>query len=174
MKLRRLRRFADDERGVAAVEMALIGTLLAGALMNVAEISRYAYLAMEVDAAAQAGAQAAVVKCDPAETPITINCPEADDEIETAISGTSLGQGVTLEEPIDEAWYCLNGEGALQKVSPAGSKPSDCSQAGAPNGRPGLYVRLRTTFTYEPIFPGLTLVEALPETITRSAMMRLL
>lgn len=174
MRLRPLGELRRDERGVAAVEMALVGSLLAVALMNVAEVGRYAYLAMEVNAAAQAGAQAALVKCDPGETPVTINCPEAEDAIETAITGTSLREQVTLRDAVDEDWFCLNSEGALQEMSPADSKPTDCADAGVPGGRPALYLRLRTAFTYEAMFPGLTIVQALPETIERSAIMRLL
>jgi Flp pilus assembly pilin Flp len=169
-----LRQFGADERGVAAIEMALVGTLLAGALLNVAEVSRYAYLAMEVNAAAQAGAQAAIVKCNPTETPVTINCPEVDDAIETAITGTSLGERITLKAPVDEAWYCLTPAGDLQEMGPPDEKPEDCEEAGVPAGRPALYVRLQTTFTYEPMFPGLTIVQSFAETIERSAMMRLI
>jgi len=70
-----LRRFARNERGVAAVEMAMIGGLLTGALMNVAEVGRYAYLTTEVSAASQAAAQAAIITCSTDRTPVTTNCP---------------------------------------------------------------------------------------------------
>ena len=57
-----LRAFGNDRRGVAAVEAALIGGFLVVAMFNVAEVSRYAYISMQVLTASQAGAQAATAQ----------------------------------------------------------------------------------------------------------------
>lgn len=168
------RAFGNDQRGVAAVEAALIGSFLVVAMFNVAEVSRYAYISMQVLTASQAGAQAAIITCDPPETPVTINCPEAAVAIEAAITGTSLGNAVALQGGLTEGWHCVNLEGALQHVAAPAAKPTNCTGAGVPAGTPSLYLSLRVAYPFEPIFPGLTLVETFPQTIIKSAMMRML
>lgn len=167
-------RFTDDERGIAAVEMALMGTLLAGALMNVAEVGRYAYTATEVAAASQAGAQVLLTACDTLHTPITLNCPDSQSYVTTAAQGTSLGTNVAITTPIAEGWYCLKPDGTLKFEANADSKPDDCGDIGAPQQRPEVYVQVKATYTYTPIFPGLTLAQTFPRQISHTAWMRLL
>lgn len=169
-----LRTFGVDRRGVAAVEAALVGSFLVGAMFNVAEISRYAYVSMQVSTAGQAGAQAAIIACDPPETPVTTNCPEAPAAIQAAITGTSLGAAIALQGQLAEGWYCVNSEGALERMAAPDAKPANCTDAGVPGGTPSLYLSLRVAYQFAPIFPGLTLVEAFPQTIVKSAMMRML
>lgn len=166
--------FRRDERGVAAVETALVGSFLVVALFNVVEISRYAYLFMEVASASQAGAQAAIVRCDTSHTPVTINCPNAQADVTTAMRGTSLGSSITLVGGLSEGWYCVNGSGVLQFMSNAASKPANCGAAGDASTVPSLYLKLNAAYTYEPIFPGLTIAATFPPTITRTAWMRML
>jgi Flp pilus assembly protein TadG len=170
-----LRRFARDERGVAAVEMALIGGLLTGALMNVAEVGRYAYLATEVSAASQAAAQAAIITCPTDKTPVTINCPAVAAAVTTALHGSSLGSRISLVTGgMTEGWYCLKANGTQVWVSAAASKPANCIDAGEPNVLPALYVSLQATYDYEAMFPGLTIVGNFPPHIIRTSWMRML
>ncbi len=168
------RSFHHDERGVAAVEMALIGTLIMGALFNVVEVGRYVYQSMELAAASQAGAQAAIVTCDTNKTPVTSNCPAAPAAIQMAIRGTSLGDSVVQHGPLDEAWYCVNFQGTLQAMSAATVRPADCSDAGVVANKPALYLRVTVAYDYQAIFPGVTVVDALPHALERSAWMRML
>ena len=169
-----LTRAARDERGVAAVEMALVGGLLATAMLNVVEVSRYAYVTTQVSAASQAGAHAAIVTCDPTETPATTNCPALATAVSTAIHGSSLGSQVSLHGAIAEAWYCVNpSTGALQQVAAAGSPPDDCSAVGSTTEDPALYLRVETQYSYQPIFPGLTIASTFSSTIVRVAWMRM-
>ncbi|HUR02683.1 MAG TPA: TadE/TadG family type IV pilus assembly protein [Nonomuraea sp.] len=168
-----LSRFARDQRGVAAVEMSLVGGLLATALLNVVEVSRYAYMSAQVGAASQAAAHAALVKCDPSETPVTLNCPDVAGEITKAIRGSSLGTRVHQHGALSERWYCLTATGALQDMSAAGTRPASCADAGDAMAKPGLYLRVQTDYTYDPLFPGLTIAETFSETIVRTAWMRL-
>ena len=168
-----LRRIWKDERGVAAVEVALVSTLLVTALFNVVEVGRYTYIASQVSAASQAGAQAALVTCSATQTPVTSNCSALAAAITTALRGTTLGAGITQQGGLTERWYCVNSAGVLQDMTPADNKPSNCSAAGG-SGLPGLYVTVRAAYTYQPIFPGLTIVAALPATVSKSAWMRML
>jgi Flp pilus assembly pilin Flp len=168
-----LRRFSDDRRGIAAVEMALMGTLLAGALMNVAEVGRYAYVASEVAAASQAGAQVILTTCDTMHTPVTQACPDAQSAILTAARGTSLGGAISIKTPIDEGWYCLKDDGTLKFEARADQdKPNDCGDVGEPQARAELYVQVRAGYVYQPIFPGLTLAQSFPAQISHTAWMR--
>jgi Flp pilus assembly pilin Flp len=165
-------RFAGDQRGVAAVEMGLVGGLLATALLNVVEVSRYAYMTAQVGAASQAAAHATLVKCAPDETPVTINCPDVAAAVTMAIRGSSLGTQVRQHGALRERWFCLTPEGGLQDMSEAGIKPGSCADAGDPSVRPGLYLQVQTEYTYEPLFPGLTIAETFEDTIVRTAWMR--
>lgn len=171
--IRFLARFRAAADGAAAVEMALVSSLLAGALMNVAEVGRYAYTVTQVINASQAGVQIALARCAADKTPVTLKCPDVEDMAESAVESTSLGSQVTIQGGLVEAWYCVGSDGALQQVATAAqNKPADCSAAGEKGRKPGLYVSVEVSHPYEPLFPGLTLVESLPDTIVRSARMR--
>jgi hypothetical protein len=170
-----LRGFGRDDRGVAAVETALVGSIFLVSLFNVIEVGRYAYTAMQVTAASQAGAQAAIVNCEPEETPVTTKCPGVTAAIQVAAQSGSLGNDVTLDGPIEEAWYCVTSQKTLQSVgSVGGTPPSDCDDVSLPSGSPALYVRVRVVAEFEPLFPGLTFVQTFPESIQRTGWMRVL
>ena len=64
------RRFRANRRGSAAVEFALVATMLAVATVNVADIAIYSYQQMQVEDAAQMGAQAAWKTCDETKLPV--------------------------------------------------------------------------------------------------------
>src|SRR5579863_9586669 len=103
------RRFGRDARGVAGVEFAFIAMFVLGAIINVVDVANYAFLRLQVDAAAQAGAQIAWTKCYDVTTmlPATQNCAALNDALTAAIQGTSLGSQVTLSQsPPAEAYYC--------------------------------------------------------------------
>lgn len=173
-RARFLRRFGAATEGVAAVEMALVSSILAGALMNVAEMGRYAYTTTQVINASQAGVHMALAQCAADKTPVTLKCPEVDDLVASAIRSTSLGSQVTVQGDLVEAWYCVGSDGELEEVATvAEKKPRDCEEAGDRDRAPGLYLTVEVAHTYEPVFPGLTLAETFPETIVRSARMRL-
>jgi Flp pilus assembly protein TadG len=167
------RRLRDDRRGVAAVETALIGSIFCIALLNVVEVARYAYLRTEVATATQIGAQAALMACDPAHLPATVNCPDLNAAVTTAIHGTSLASAVSLSGAVAEAYYCLNGSGALTYAADLDHKPADCGAFGNAAAKPVLYLRLNTTYSYASLFGGLSVAQAFPATVTRSAWMRM-
>ena len=169
-----LQNFCGDERGVAGVELALIGSLFVGALLNVADVAHYALVTTQVGVASQAAAQASVATCDTTETPVTINCADVSAAVTTAIRGTSLGSAVSLQGGLSEGWYCLNAANALQYVSAAASRPSSCSAVNNPTAAPSLYLRVQAAYTYQPIFPGLTVAAAFPGQIVKTAWMWLL
>jgi hypothetical protein len=90
------------------------------------------------------------------------------------LGSTSLGTRVALiSGSPSEGYYCVNSSNALQFVSNVSSKPADCTAAGTPSLQPGDYIQIQTTFTYAPLFPGISISSTFPTPITRTAMMRL-
>jgi Flp pilus assembly protein TadG len=168
--LRRLRR---DERGVAAVEMALVTGFFCVAIFNAVEVGRYAYILMEAGQATQAGAQAAYVACDSNHLPATENCPALTPAVTTAIQSTTLGAAIALNGPVTEGYYCLDASNALVYVAPVDAKPGDCSDVGQPALTPALYLQVATTYSFTPIFDGLTVGSTFPASVRKTAWMRM-
>jgi Flp pilus assembly protein TadG len=177
----RLRR---DERGVAALEFALVGTFLVVGLLNAVDVGYYTYQRMAVENAAQVGAQAAWKNCSDPSTmlPATVNCTTANgaaadlsSAITAAIQSSSLGTSITLVSGYPaEGYYCINTSGMLQAVGSLSSKPSNCSAAGNSALSPGDYIQVGVTYTYAPLFPGISVMGASGITaITATAWMRL-
>src|SRR5258706_12323018 len=57
------RRYCREQRGAAAVEFAMVLTLLTVPVLNVVDLAFYAWDRMQLDNAAQVGAQAAWATC---------------------------------------------------------------------------------------------------------------
>jgi Flp pilus assembly protein TadG len=171
--LAKLRGFAADESGLAAIEMALVTVLFAGALINAVEIGRYGVTIMQVNNAAQAGASAAYGACDAEHVPATTNCSELNAAVDTAVASTTLGTRIKRGDSYNEGWYCVNAAKQLQLISSPGSKPADCSAAQNPSASPALYLGVQATYPYKPMFPGVTLAESFTSPIVRTAWMRM-
>lgn len=177
-------RLRDDQSGVAALEFALVGLFLVVGLLNAVDVGYYTYQRMTVENAAQAGAQAAWKNCSDPSTmlPATVNCTTGNgaaanlsDAITAAIQSSSLGTAITLVSGYPaEGYYCVNATGMLQAVGSLSSKPSNCSAAGNSALSPGDYVQVGVTYTYAPLFPGISVMGASGITaITMTAWMRL-
>jgi Flp pilus assembly protein TadG len=163
-----------DRRGVAAIEFAFFAGLISIGMLNVTDIAVYVYQRMQVEYATQAGAQAAWHTCDINHLPATTNCSGLNTAVQNAVQSTSLGTRVTLQSGSPaEGYYCLNSSNALQYVSDASSKPSDCSAVGSAGLQPADYIKISTTFAYAPLFPGITVAGAFTTPITKTALMRL-
>ena len=170
-----VRDWRKDCRGVAGVEFALIGGFLCLAVVNVADIGIYLHKRMNVENAALVGAMSALKACDAVHLPATVNCPGLTAAVTTAIQSTSLGAAVTLSGSVGEGYYCVSSSNTLQYVADVYSKPpSDCSVAGMPALRPADYVQIAVTFSYAPIFTGLSVAGLFATPITKTAMVRML
>ena len=170
---RKTRAASADQRGVAAIEFGVFAMLLAASLANVADVSIYIYQRMQVENATEIAVQAALKTCATS-LPATTNCPNLLSAMQTAMQSTSLGSAVTFQNGSPaEGYYCINASGALQYVSDVSSRPADCTAAGMPASQPGDYLQVQTTFTYQSLFPRLSVANAFPTPITRLAMMRL-
>ena len=169
--------FRDDARGAAAVEFALVALFLVGGLINVAEVGRYEYQLLQVENAAEAGAQTAWSFCNNPATmvPATTNCSSLNAALTTAIQSTNLGAAVTLASGYPaEGYYCINtSTNALQLVGGVTSKPANCSAAGNASIGPGDYIQVGVSFTYTPLFTGMTVMGSSSQSIFRTSWMRL-
>ncbi|PNE12500.1 MAG: hypothetical protein CR217_02955 [Beijerinckiaceae bacterium] len=157
---KRLRKFGVAARGVAGVEFAIMGPLLAIGLLNAVDVGYYAYERMEVENAAEMGAQAAWKNCNDLQTtmlPATQvnastglpNCPTLNATITAAIQSTSLGTAVTLASGYPtEGYYCVDSTNALQYQGSVSSTPMACSSGASP----GDYIQVQVTYAYTPLF----------------------
>ena len=166
-----------DNRGMAAIEFAMIASFLALSLLNVSDLAIFLFDKLEVENATQMGAQAAWATCTSSTSllPATVNCAGLNGAITTAIQSTPLGTAPKLASGYpSEAYYCVNNSGALTSVGAvSATKPSDCSSAGSSTTKPGDYLLVSTTYTFSPLFSGITLAALLPATITNTAWVRL-
>jgi Flp pilus assembly protein TadG len=167
----------SDQRGVSAIEFAIFAGILAFGLLNVADISIYIYKRMQLENATEMAVQAAWKACDPFQglVPATTNCPNLTTVITGAAQSTTLGTQVSIQSGSpSEGYYCLNTSGVLQFVAAVTStKPADCSATGVASMTPADYIQITTTFTYAPLFPGVTVAGAFTTPITKTGMMRL-
>jgi Flp pilus assembly protein TadG len=156
-----LRLFRQDTGGVAAVEFSIAATMIIVGVLNAVDLGLYEYRRMQVENAAQVGAQAAWKACydTSAMLPATTKCSGLNDAITTAIQSTSLGTAVSLSPGYPtEGYYCVNTSGALQSVGDVSSKPANCSDAGNSSALPGDYIQVSVSSAYAPLFSNLTVM----------------
>jgi Flp pilus assembly protein TadG len=169
-----LRRLGADRRGASAVEFALIGSIFVVLLLNVVDFAILIWSRMQVDYAAAAAAQAAYNTCSPGNMPAKTNCPDLDSVVQTAARSTSLGGAVSLEagSPIEE-YYCTSGTNLTRVATYPATPPANCSgvEGSTPAATPGDYVTVNVSYTFTPLFAGLSLVQQQP--LTAMAMQRL-
>lgn len=163
-----------DCRGVAGIEFAFIAGFLCLTVVNVSDVSVYLYKRMQVENAALVGAMSALKACDPSHLPATVNCPGLTAAVTAAVQSTSLGNAVSLSGAVSEGYYCVNSSNALQFMSDVSNRPANCSAAGMTALQPADYVQVAVTFTYSPMFTGLSVAGLFPTPITKTAMVRML
>lgn len=179
--LRRLTRkiaaFGADQTGASAIEFAIFVGILAFGVLNTADISIYIYKRMQVENATEMAVQAAWKACDPSlgYLPATTSCPNLTTAITNAAQSTTLGNQVLIQAGSpSEGYYCLNSSSALQYVAAVTSiPPADCSATGVASMQPADYIQITTTFSYQPLFPGVTVASAFTTPIIKTGMMRL-
>jgi Flp pilus assembly protein TadG len=157
------RLFRRDTGGVAAVEFSIAATMIIVGVLNAVDLGLYEYRRMQVENAAQVGAQAAWKACydTSAMLPATTKCSGLNDAITAAIQSTSLGTAVSLSSGYPtEGYYCVNTSGALQSVGDLSSKPANCSDAGNSSALPGDYIQVSVSYAYAPLFSNLTVMGA--------------
>lgn len=167
--------FPRDDRGTAAIEFAGSALLLVIGILNAVDLSFYAIKRMDVENAAEIGAQSAWKACsDSTMLPATQNCSGLNAAITTAIQSTSLGTSVSLASGYPtEGYYCVNSSNVLQSVGSLTSKPADCSAVGSASTSPGDYIQVQVTYTYKPLFALTVLGASGINSISKTSWMRL-
>src|SRR5205807_7003870 len=159
---RKGRALRGETRATAAIEFAGAASLLSVGLLNAVDVGYYMYQRMQVENAAQVGAQAAWKTCTQSMLPATQNCAGLNTAIAAAVHSTSLGTAVGLAAGYPaEGYYCANASNALQSVGSLSNRPTDCSAAGNANASPGDYLQVRVSYSYAPLFPGITVMSAI-------------
>jgi len=190
------RRYRVDGRGAAAVEFALMVTLLTVPLLNVIDAGFYVYYRMALDNAAQTGATAALAACGrSASLPATVgtNCSALMPAIDAAVQSTWLGTKIglptvyTTSAPasnvasVVEYYYCVkstsgtSSNAALVQVGLVAktAKPANCiAYGGSANDAAGDYIQVTLTYSFTPVIPGLSIVSGMSP-IVRTAYLRL-
>jgi Flp pilus assembly protein TadG len=166
-----LQSYLKSRAGAAAAEFALVLTLLTLPLLNAFDIGVYVYQRMQLDNAAQVAVQAAWAKCAPSGlVPATVNnyCSGLSAAMTTAIKSTPLGTGVTITSTTED--YCCPGAGTISCQGPvATTTPAACGSGQAP----GDYIFITASYTYSPIYSGISVASLLTTPIVRTAWMRL-
>jgi Flp pilus assembly pilin Flp len=168
-------RFIRDRSGAIAAETALVSGLLTVLIAQVLDFGWFAYTSVQVKMAAQAAAaEAAVVCSDASKLPATNNCPGLVAKMEAAANEVSIGGTMTVTDPYEEGYYCTDqATEELVLVWDVDSKPADadCSAYGSAEA-PGDFVKVTVNHTFNPLFPGLSAVSYLGNTMTADGWMR--
>lgn len=169
-----LARLGADQRGVAAIEFALIAGTLCLIGMNAVDVAMYTYQSMEVADAAHSGAIAGWKACDLQSLPATENCSGFSSAVSTGIQSTSLGNSVALTDGSpSEGYYCVNSSSSLEYVSDVDNKPTDCSSAGTPDLKPADYITVEVTYHFTPLFSDLSVASFFSTPIQSTALVRM-
>ena len=175
-----LRRLLRNRSGTAAAEMALIFPVVGFITLNVVDFATFAYSKMQVDLAAEQAVGFARATCIKEENEAVLEAGTCGTtysaEIASAAQQTTLGTDVTLVGTPGEKYYCANDSGELKETdeAPPTPPPADCS--GIVTGSttaPGSYISATISYTYTPIFPGVSIASYLSTAITSTAWMRL-
>lgn len=176
--VRVMRRWWTEEAGAAAAEFAMFIVFLVPLLLNLIDLGYYVYVRMQVENAAQSGAQAAWANCskDPASA---TNCPNLSTAVTSAVQSTNLGTGVTWTNsanmwsgtPPGVTFYCPNS--ATNSLVQQNAKTPACSSTTSTGTAPGTYAKISVSYTFTPIFSGATIASLLPATITSTTYQRL-
>ena len=178
------RRFLGDSAGAAAVEFVLWLAVLIVPVLSAVDIGAYAFKKMQVQIAGQGAVQAVWHACnDNTKWPATKNCPGLLATITRAAQGSSLGADVTVASAdVVEGYYCADASRALVAVGSTGTiaspltgpAPTCTTVTAGSSTTAGDYIKVTVSYTYAPVFTGLSVGSLLGTSITHTAWMRLI
>jgi Flp pilus assembly protein TadG len=153
---------ATDTRGIAALELALTTPFMILLLMGIFDFGTYAYEAMEVKAAAYAGAEAAVSAVQNQQSCTTPMITAAEQ------SATSLGKSISTSGAGPGATASCSYTGYVNTNSNGASTLSTSCSGTCPTA--GTYAVAYAQTSFSPLLSWTGLV--LPSTISSTAMVR--
>lgn len=172
-----LRQFLMETRGAAAAEFVLWLGVLIVPLLSAVDLGVYAFQRMQTQIAAQAAVQYIWQKCDPnlGGVPAFSKCSDLSlTAITSAARSTSLGSNVDVSS-IKEGTACPTSGDAPQWV---GTPSTAIGTAPVPEACPlgsvkPDYVTVTVSYTYAPVFTGLSVGSLLTTPIVQTAWMRM-
>jgi Flp pilus assembly protein TadG len=196
--MKKLQAYLADASGAATVEFALALVFLTIPMLSIVDVGVYTYDKLQLENAGQMAAQTAWAICSSyAYRPVTVNCNNTKNSTETAsptnaqtaiasaVQQTALGSQVTVSS-ILESYDCVSSTGVLTQMADCGSGSSACTgtfsspitttmpSACATSGKttwataPTDYLAVTVSFTYKPMFPGVSVASLLPATMTKT------
>jgi Flp pilus assembly protein TadG len=195
--------FWKSENGAAAVELSLVLFLLTIPILNVVDLSFYAFTWMQTQNAAQMGAQAAFSNCNTGNSlPAATNCAGSNsannmtlfDTVNQGIQETALNATVTLNSTqVTDGYFCSSSANVLTQVGSLGYAYADAGGVGASvnssdvapvgvsscsgyedtSAAPGEYVVVNVTHSYQSIFGFVSVASLLPSSMTATAYVRI-
>jgi len=178
--MRALRAYLSNRRGSAAIEFALVLGMLTIPLMSVIDLGMYTYDKMQVRSAAQVAAQSVWASCGSSSNwPVTRYCTSWQSGINTSAQLTSLATNVTVTSVVD-GYYCVNGSGILTAIGSTGTfaspltatAPTSCGSGTWETTTPYEFVTVTVSYTYAPVFGGISVASLLPTSMTATSTMQ--
>ena len=132
------RRLAQDRRGVAALEFAIIGPVLLLLLGMMTDLSLALATQTRLAQAVDNGAHYA----------FTVGATVSASAVQAVVQASTTLTGVTVAVT-GPALYCISGSPAALSADPTGAVCADGTT-------PGTYLKLVATVTYQPQLPGIS------------------
>jgi Flp pilus assembly protein TadG len=150
-----LHALSADRKGVAAVEFALVSTLLMAMLGGIADYGLALGAKSRLATAVAQGAQYAFL----------VGTGVTSSQIQTMVQTSSTLVGVIASTPKAPGFYCLTGAPLALTASTDGAACVDGTLA-------GYYVQITATYNYQAILPGFSTM-AVSTALTESATVRI-
>lgn len=174
----RWNRWRSESVGAAAAEFALVLSLLVIPFLNAVDLGIYVYQVMELKSATQIGAQQAWSLTDPTVSgscslPLTQGSCQSTwlTTVQSAVKTSSPLSVSASNISGTEGYYCINSSGSLVEVGlVTQTEPTNCAATsqitgspigGSANDLPGDYLIVTASYTYVPVFSGVSILDLL-------------
>jgi Flp pilus assembly protein TadG len=141
----RLRAFWKERKATSAIELALILPVIAAMIVPLTDLGMAAYTKMEVQNAAQAGADYALKNAQAGFDATNIG---------NAVTSATALSGVSADPAPSQSCACVSGTTITDTTTPP------CS-TGCASGNEGVYVTVNAQASYTPLFPYPTIPSAI-------------
>jgi Flp pilus assembly protein TadG len=160
-----LKRFRCDQRGVAAVELAIVIPILTVSALCAGDLGRFALQKTWVTYGASAGAEYAVAHGFSA---TKTNCPATSTSLDpiTCAAISAAGNGISVSPAPSEFYGCATATGVTTSTQGA-----TCPSTTSTGGTAGQYVSVKATMPFSAMFSAAGI--SYPSTLTATAVVRI-
>ncbi len=167
--LRRSWRGYGDERAAAALEVVIWVSVLAIPILNIVDVGFYLFQKMQLEYSTQAAARAVWTKCDLVYLPATTRCTGVNTAVTNAAQAASSLTTAVTASITSEGYYCQVGSSLVSTGTPLAAGTTTCANG----ARSGDYVQITGSYTYTPLFRGVSVTSYLTTPITKTVWARL-